>query len=282
MRRIIRDSRPKVTSTPRHSPQMDDEAPSTSMRTPASFLEYACRKWLGPPAKTSGDVCYWKCPFHDPDAHPSFHVMPPHEDYAVKFKCHPCDAWGDEFDLLKQLRPQLNFDGRLRVVRDLEDEYEALCNANPPSSRLRQQPPPDDGSTPSQLLTSSKSSKRYNRLNDTNAPIYHCGVHEQLIADTVKAMTAIATGNDIVAVMTHGLMAERMRREAIYLSHYPDGKEPFPRPPCPVEFADDEIMRSGWEQGYDINYRNQCECCYCLFDQADDDGSGLCPNCQAA
>jgi len=67
---------------------------------------------LGPPAYGSS----WYCPFCDPDGGgglsqrggkpeskwASFSVRPPFRKYAIKFKCHRCQTWGDEHDLLRK------------------------------------------------------------------------------------------------------------------------------------------------------------------------------------
>jgi hypothetical protein len=84
-----------------------------------TFLEFVCRKVLGPPAYGS----MWHCPFHD-DSSPSFSVRPPKPGYRVRYKCWGCGAWGDEFDLVKWSHPGEDYDRRLERVAALRAEYE--------------------------------------------------------------------------------------------------------------------------------------------------------------
>jgi hypothetical protein len=77
------------------------------MYPPRSFLELVCRELLGGPAYGRS----WHCPHCDPRQESewaSFSVRPPKrkrngEEYPIKFKCHRCQRWGDEHDLLRLL-----------------------------------------------------------------------------------------------------------------------------------------------------------------------------------
>lgn len=71
-----------------------------------TFLEYCCERLMGPPAYRSGDSSLWHCPRHK-DNHPSFNTRPPKDAYKDRFRCWSCDWWGDEHDLLIELRPEL-------------------------------------------------------------------------------------------------------------------------------------------------------------------------------
>jgi DNA primase len=87
-----------------------------------TFLEYVIEHCYGPPAFTRGDCSYWHCPFH-PDEHPSFHTLPPKAGEKDRFKCFPCDAWGDEKDILKLAFPKDDYGQRVRRLEELRSEY---------------------------------------------------------------------------------------------------------------------------------------------------------------
>ncbi|MCI0639583.1 MAG: hypothetical protein L0Y72_18915 [Gemmataceae bacterium] len=69
-----------------------------------TFLQYVCWELLGPPAYGSA----WHCPFCDPGSEQewaSFSVRPPLGSHPIKFRCHRCQRWGDEHDILKHALP---------------------------------------------------------------------------------------------------------------------------------------------------------------------------------
>jgi hypothetical protein len=70
-----------------------------------TFLQYVCERLLGPPAMPSASPgeAYWRCPFHD-DREPSFHTLPHQAGQKDYWKCFGCDLWGDEYNLLRNLR----------------------------------------------------------------------------------------------------------------------------------------------------------------------------------
>jgi hypothetical protein len=117
-----------------------------------TFLFWFFRKMLGPPPY--GDS--WRCPKCDPNsdycmsrrsssktdptrggkpgrkkAWACLSVRPPKSNLAIKFRCHRCSWWGDEFDLLKLLRPSLSYDARLMVMQRFYEEYMAECPTTP-------------------------------------------------------------------------------------------------------------------------------------------------------
>ena len=53
----------------------------------------------GPPVRQSGDTYYWKCPFHDPDNHPSFRIT----RGSVWWNCDPCSLFGDAANLVMRI-----------------------------------------------------------------------------------------------------------------------------------------------------------------------------------
>ena len=65
-----------------------------------TFLEFVAERLMGPPVSGSN----WHCPFCA-SRRTSLSVRPPLDGYAIKFKCHRCAMWGDEFDLVKEFYP---------------------------------------------------------------------------------------------------------------------------------------------------------------------------------
>lgn len=99
-----------------------------------TFLEYVCERLMGPPAHNRT----WLCPFHD-DSSPSFHVRPPKQRpdgswYPIKFRCFGCDAWGDEFDLLRQFYPDATRQQLTKRWQAMKHKYEALTGLKAPNS----------------------------------------------------------------------------------------------------------------------------------------------------
>jgi len=101
------------------------------MTTAASFLHWLGGELLGPPAYGS----HWFCPRCEGPT-PSLSVRPPLDDLPVKFKCHRCNWWGDEHDLLKLVDGITDYGERLERLRVLRARYESqIC---PAGSRRRQ------------------------------------------------------------------------------------------------------------------------------------------------
>jgi hypothetical protein len=90
-----------------------------------TYLEYVCRRLLGPPAKAGGRAgeSYWCCPFHD-DGTPSFHTLPSRPGYPDKWKCFGCGKWGDALDLLRWAFPDESEAQSLARLAGLRAEYE--------------------------------------------------------------------------------------------------------------------------------------------------------------
>ncbi len=80
-----------------------------------TFLEYCCERLIGPPAWRSGGRSVWHCPRHE-DNHPSFNTRPPRDGCKDRFQCWSCGWWGDEHDLLIELRPELRYPERCRLL----------------------------------------------------------------------------------------------------------------------------------------------------------------------
>jgi hypothetical protein len=101
-----------------------------------TFLQFVCEKLLGPPAKNGGQEgeFYWRCPFHD-DTRPSFHTLPVKEDTKDYWKCFGCGLWGDELNLLRDLRDighpdaQGDHDDHQALLRQWRAEYDAAVAA---------------------------------------------------------------------------------------------------------------------------------------------------------
>jgi hypothetical protein len=132
-----------------------------------TLLEFVADQLIGPPAYRGPDYSMYRCPFHH-DTRPSFSVRPPHPDYPTKFKCWSCQRLGDEYDLLKHFRPELDYDG----CRELLEKWRAEFNARGPAgSALLASLPSGTGS---QALRASAGSRRLgcrvggSRYNSTN------------------------------------------------------------------------------------------------------------------
>lgn len=97
-----------------------------------TFLEFACHEELGPPAHGAS----WHCPCCDPgqdEEWVSFSVRPPKASYPIKFKCHRCQWWGDEHDLLLVLYPgEENRDVRRLRLAELKRMYLRDHRPRPP------------------------------------------------------------------------------------------------------------------------------------------------------
>lgn len=81
------------------------------------FLEFVARIILGPPTREGRDP-HWDCPNCLGDT--KWHVMPKHPVYKTRWKCHMCGQRGDEFDLLRLVKPYWNYPqqkGQLAIWR---------------------------------------------------------------------------------------------------------------------------------------------------------------------
>lgn len=88
-----------------------------------SFLEYVFCRLLGPPV--SGNS--YRCPYCE-DLKPRLMINPPRAGCKIKFRCHRCQMFGDEHDVLK-LVGVYNYTDRLVKLKELRAEYEAAVNA---------------------------------------------------------------------------------------------------------------------------------------------------------
>jgi hypothetical protein len=77
----------------------------TRRRKPDTFLQFVCEELLGPPAHHGGQTgdSYWPCPFRK-HKEVCFHTLPVHPSYPDRWRCFGCGNWGDEFQLLRNLR----------------------------------------------------------------------------------------------------------------------------------------------------------------------------------
>ena len=88
-----------------------------------TFLEYCCEQLLGPAVTCNGERSTWHCPRHE-DNRPSFSTRLPHPRYRDRFQCWSCGWWGDEHDLLIELRPELSYPDRCRLLADWRIKFE--------------------------------------------------------------------------------------------------------------------------------------------------------------
>lgn len=92
-----------------------------------TFLEFVCEHLMGPPLHGRS----WRCPFHSPDNHPSFSVRPPKQRpdggwHPIKFRCHACGTWGDEWDLILNFYQDEQRHQHLKRLRAFQSQYEQL------------------------------------------------------------------------------------------------------------------------------------------------------------
>lgn len=87
------------------------------------FLEFVARIVLGPPAREGRDP-YWDCP--DCLSETKWHVMPKHPVYKPRWKCWDCFKCGDEHDLLRLVKPYMDFPQRKGKLSLLMRDYRRL------------------------------------------------------------------------------------------------------------------------------------------------------------
>src|SRR5262245_39040641 len=98
------------------------------------FLAYVCVRLLGRPIGV-GTPC-WRCPECEHPRH-SLVVNEPKAGCADKWRCHRCDAWGDEYDLLRLVAPEVGrYPARRLVVAALRADWEAEQAGRPPTADL--------------------------------------------------------------------------------------------------------------------------------------------------
>lgn len=93
-----------------------------------TFLEFVCEKLMGAPARCRGNgESGWPCPRCD---HHSFHTRPHLPDEKDRVKCFRCDLWGDEYDILRQCRPQLFYPQQQALLAAWRKEFAARENSS--------------------------------------------------------------------------------------------------------------------------------------------------------
>jgi hypothetical protein len=95
-----------------------------------TFLQYACERLLGPPARRGGSAgeSYWCCPFHN-DTNPSLHTMPHKPQYKDRWMCFGCGMRGDEADLMAGLIRGENYQHRRQRLDQWRQDYEREVEA---------------------------------------------------------------------------------------------------------------------------------------------------------
>jgi hypothetical protein len=97
-----------------------------------SFLHFAACELLGLPAE--GYAASWYCPFCEGERSlevPTLSVRPPKQKpngtwYPIKWKCHNCQFYGDEADLVRWRYPSLSGPLVDRYVMELVREWMRL------------------------------------------------------------------------------------------------------------------------------------------------------------
>jgi len=73
-----------------------------------TFLQFVCLHFLGRPARDRGrGEWYWDCP---KCGGTGFHTRPILEGCKDKFSCWSCGWWGDEYDFLRQMNAEPDYD----------------------------------------------------------------------------------------------------------------------------------------------------------------------------
>jgi hypothetical protein len=106
-----------------------------------SFLEYVCRELLDNPVHGAS----WFCPLCDPNGElvaadgtpwPSFSVRPPLENYPIRWRCHRCNRWGDEYDLVKRIYPSLSYKSAELMLVPILERFRRDHPASPARSKM--------------------------------------------------------------------------------------------------------------------------------------------------
>jgi hypothetical protein len=80
-----------------------------------TFLEFVCGKVLGPPSGST-----YICPYCQ---RRRLSVRPPRANLPIKWACHRCQRWGDEFDLFKDVLGLRDYSDRLDKREELHLAY---------------------------------------------------------------------------------------------------------------------------------------------------------------
>lgn len=138
----------------------------------ATFLQFVCERLLGPPIKGGGSEgeAYWLCPFHN-DRSPSLHTLPHRPGTKDYWKCFGCGLWGDEFNLLRNLRDivglpeaQGNYADHQTLLHLWRQEYDRLrLNGSTERGKAQAQAPKAD---PGKCSSTSVESLRRSHLDD--------------------------------------------------------------------------------------------------------------------
>lgn len=114
---------------------------------PMTFLEFICRKLIGPPtsSKCNGES-YWPCPHCGSE---KFHTMPHKPPHKDRFTCWVCPFRGDAADLMRYFYPHERYPQHLDRLADLQHEYD--CEMGRAAESLQSAP----AGGPGQAATSS-------------------------------------------------------------------------------------------------------------------------------
>lgn len=87
-----------------------------------TFLEFVCRRLIGRPSGSS--LCRaWRCPSCQ-DGKRTLTVRPPKGNYRIRFKCHKCQWWGDEADMMRHFHPTENYPQHRARLDLWHEEYQ--------------------------------------------------------------------------------------------------------------------------------------------------------------
>ena len=94
-----------------------------------TFLEFICRKLIGPPVSERTYTPQWECPFCSRE---KLYIKRPDAKGKVRFKCWSCEKWGDAADLIAHFHPELtDYQDRCDLRDQLCLEWEASGDAEP-------------------------------------------------------------------------------------------------------------------------------------------------------
>jgi len=85
------------------------------------FLEFVCESLIG-----SGSGQYFECPFCESSGR-SLYVR----TRIQKYKCYRCDAWGDEFDLMRLFYPKEKLPRHRVRLDQLRQHFKAGTSLSP-------------------------------------------------------------------------------------------------------------------------------------------------------
>jgi hypothetical protein len=171
-----------------------------------TFLQYVCEQLIGPPTSSRSDgQSHWSCPRCGSW---KFHTKPHKPEYRDRFKCWPCDWWGDEADLLLHFHPREDYGARQDRLASLREDYDremgrgAAAGHSGPSSGPVGGPPsssPGEAGSPRTKVDRRSLEVAWADLTKDE---------RELLADALTVLENKVSGVDFYALMEYCLAAE--------------------------------------------------------------------------